>query len=267
MALQDTNLLIQMAPLPATFVGTPQELAAAMVQRYKIVSPSGSAFFVISDVEPTSNVGPWLKGGTQWWVFSNVTNRYVPLDISASETRWYWMGNSTPTDIVPPVWLKTTQDQDSETLSFGDALGWYEWNGANWVPFNSIIRSGTTLQRPTAPVEYQEYYDTDIACRIWFERGQWRTVDGVPGDVKQVAFETLAEALQFNPGWLLFGSANQALRGRFVSGATADSGGANPLTTGANVPQREAFETYFTNVTAGATPVVPAIALYTLVKS
>lgn len=268
MALQDTNLIVQMGPIPTTFRGTPAEFAVEMVRRMKIVSPTGTNFFVIGDVEPTSNQGPWLKGGTQWWVFSEDTKRYVPLDISASETRWYWMGNSVPPDINPPVWLKTTRDQTDTDSSFGEPIGWYQWNGSAWVPFNSIIRSGTTAQRPVNPVEYLEYYDTTISCRIWFERGQWRTVDGVPGDVKQVAFEVLTDALDHNPGWQVLGNANQALRGRFYSGATKDSGAtpATNLTTGAGVPSRAAFETYFTSVTAGATDVVPALALWTLVK-
>lgn len=267
MALQDTNLILSMGPLPTTFKGTPQEFAAEMIRRCKIVSASGGNFFITGNVEPTSNVGPWLKGGTQWWVFSDETKRYIPLDISASETRWYWMGNSTPAGVEPPLWLKTTKDQTTTDSSFGDAISWYEWNGSNWVSFNSILRSGTTAQRPASPAEFQEYYDTTISCRIWFERGIWRTVSGVPGDVKMVAFELLTEALTFNPGWQVLGSANQALRGRFYSGATKDSGGGpSILTTSADVPTRAAFEVYFTSITAGATLAVPALALWTLVK-
>lgn len=264
--LIDTNLIIVAGPLPTTFKGTPQELFVEMIRRMKIVSPSGTSFFVISDTEPTSNVGPWLKGGTQWYVFDEATKRYVPLDISASETRWYWMGASTPPDIVPPVWLKTTQDQTTTDSNFGRALGWYEWTGSAWRPFIGVVASGTTAERPTNPVEYERYYDTDINVEIWFNRGKWRTVAGTPGDTKFVMFETLEEALEFNPGWALVGASNQAFRGRVLSQATADSGGGNPLTTGTDVPQRQAFETFFTTVTAGAVNVVPALALYALVK-
>lgn len=267
MALQDTNLIITMGRLPTTFKNTPQNLADEMIRRMKIVSASGSSFFVVGDVEPTSNQGPWLKGGTQWWVFDDATKRYVPLDISASETRWYWMGNSTPVDINPPVWLKTSQDQTTTDSSFGQPIGWYEWNGAAWVPFNSVPRNGPTSARPVGSVDFQQYFDTDISTLIHWERGIWRTVAGTPGDVKQVMFETLAEAKVFNPGWEVVGASNQSFRGRHLVQATADSGGGNPLTTGAGVPQRQAFEVWFTTVTAGATEVVPAFALWTLVKT
>lgn len=271
MALQDTNLIILMAPIPPTFRGTPQALASEMLRRMKVVSGSGSSFFVISDVEPSSNVGPWFKGGTQLWVFdvNGGTNRYIPLDISASETRWYFMGNSTPVGVDPPLWLRTTQDQNATTLSFGDPIGFLEWNGSAWVPFNSIPRNGTTAQRPTNPVELQQYFDTDISTLIHFERGAWRTVSGTPGDIKQVAFEVLTDALTFNPGWDVLGSANQAFRGRHLVQATKDSGAtpATNLTTGAGVASRAAFETWFTSTAAGAVDNVPAIAFWTLVKT
>lgn len=264
--LIDTNLILQSAPIPATFDGTPVELQAAIISRCKIVSASGTSFFVISDIEPTSNVGPWLKNGTQWWVFSTATNRYVPLDISASETVWYFLGNSTPPGVDPPLWLKTERDATTTDSSYGRALGWYEWTGAVWRPFVGVIASGTTAERPTNPVEYERFYDTDINVEIWWNRGKWRTVSGSPGDLKFALFETLQEALQFNPGWILNGASNQAFRGRVISQATADSGGGNPLSTGAGVPQRQAFETFTHSVTAGGTDIVPAMALYALVK-
>lgn len=271
--MNDTGLVIQMGQLPATFKGTPQNLAETMVKRMKIVSPSGSNFFVTGDVEPTSDVGPWLKGGTQWYVFSSDIKRYVPLDITASEKSWYFIGKSTPTSAVPPLWLQTTKDPSDSDLSVGSPVGFYEWNGTNWIPFLGIVQSGNTAGRPAAPVEYQQYYDTDISCLIWWERSAWRTVSGVPGDIKFVAFEVLTDAISANPGWELFGASNQTFRGRWISQATKDSGGspATDLTTDPGVAHRAAFEAYGTAtpvaVAAGTLPAPPpTIALWCLVK-
>lgn len=272
--LQDTNLVLQVAQIPPTFRGTPQDLVALIVARAKIVSPSGTNFIFIGDVEPSSNVGPWLKDGTQWWVFDEATKRYAPLDISASETRWYSIGASTPTTTTPPVWLKTTKDISDVDPSVGDPLGWYVFDGAAWVPFNSVVRSGTSAERPGSPVEYQQYYDTTISCLIWWERGKWRTVSGVPGDIKLVAFEILTEALTANPGWDLFGAANQDFRGRGLWQATKDPG-ASPetdLTTSPGVAHRAAFETFGETDgvkmdVASTVPYPPGIALWTLVKT
>lgn len=272
--MQDTNLQLQVAPLKATFNGTPQQLVVEIVRRAKIVSPTGTNFIYIGDTEPTSDVGPWLKDNTKWFVFDPDIKRYVPLDISDSETKWFWMQASTPISSTPPVWLKTTKDQTEADPSHGDPIGWYTFNGVSWVPYVSIVLSGATADRPPSPVNFQQFYDTTISTLIWWERGQWRTIAGVPGDIKHVAFQTLTEALAQNPGWDLFGASNQAFRGRWISQATKDSG-ASPetvLTVGAGVAERAAFETYGETDKVkidGASPVPfpPTIALWTLVKA
>lgn len=271
--LQDTNLLLQVAPLPATFRGDPNEFLKAIIQRAKIVSPTGIQFIFVGDVEPTSNVGPWLKNGTQWWVFDPDIKRYVPLDISASETKWFQVGSTTPATSSPPVWLRTTKDQTEADPSIGDPIGWYVFDGAAWVSFTGITFSGPTASRPGSPVELQQFYDTDITCLIWWERGMWRTVAGVPGDCKFVAFPTLTEALQSNPGWEVFGASNQSLRGRIPMMAAKDSG-PNPvtvLTVNSGIAQRAAFETFGETDAVvisnpGPVPYPPQVALWFLVK-
>jgi hypothetical protein len=270
---QDTNLLIQMSPLKATFEGSPQELAIEIIRRCKIVSPTGTNFIFIGDVEPTSDVGPWLKNNTQWFVFDPEIKRYVPQDISESETKWFWMQASTPPNSTPPVWLKTTKDQTETDTSHGDPIGWYVFNGTAWVPYISIVLSGPTASRPASPVNFQQFYDTDISTLIWWERLKWRTVSGVPGDVKAVAFQTLTEATIQNPGWNVLGASNQSFRGRILMQAAKDSGAspATVLTVGANVAVRAAFETFGETdgvKVDGASPLPypPQMALWHLVK-
>jgi len=231
MALVNTNLFIQMAQLPVTFKGTPQELSLEMVKRMRIVSPNGVNFIYIGDVEPTSNVGPWLKGGTQWWVWDDNTNRYKPQDLGASFTVPYAIGNSTPSATNPPVWLRTTQDAtDLAPTSYGEPIGWYTFDGQAWIPFNSILNSGSTADRPSSPADFQEYYDTDISTRIWWERGQWRTVSGVKGDVKFVTASIATDALTQNPGWNLAATVFPQYLGMSIVSATQDPGAA-PVTS------------------------------------
>lgn len=272
MVLQATGLLIQMAPLPATFKGTPNEWAVEIVRRMRIVSPTGTNFIFIGDTEPSSNAGPWLRGGTQWWVFSPDIKRYVPLDISASETLWFQVGNTTPATGEPPVWLKTTKDQTEADPSIGRPISWYSFDGTNWVTSNGIVLSGPTTQRPAAPVEFQQFYDTDITALLWFERGQFRTVSGVPGDIKAVAFQTLTEALEANPGWEVLGASNVAIRGRYISQATKDPG-ATPeteLTVGSGITPRAAFEVFSEGLQVAPGVPIPfpaGIAIWHLVKT
>jgi len=284
MALQDTNLFISMSRLPETLDGTPQYLIEEAVRRMKIVSPTGTNFIYIGDSEPTSNVGPWLRDGKKWYVFDDEIKRYVPLDISDSETRWFWIGAIAPSSSTPPIWLRTSKDATEADPTYGDPLGWYMFNGTGWVPYVGIILSGGTGSRPATPIEYQRFYDTDISCEIWWERGTWRTVAGSPGDVKAVTHETLEDALRRNPGWELLGGDNQAWRGRLIGQATKDPGAspATDLTVNAGVAKRYARETIGETdgvsmdshthggavpVEASAVPYPPSIFLWHLVKA
>lgn len=272
MALKSTNLTIAMAPLPATFKGTPQDLATQMLLRMKILSPDGSSFISTSDTKPTSNVGPWLKGGTQWYVWDTTVNDYLPLDISPSFTIPYFIGNSTPAGTNPPLWLRTSKDASDVDPTHGIALSWSLWDGTAWVPFVAAEGVGTTAQRPTDPIDGYRFYDLDLGVEIWWERSAWRTTSGVPGDIKHVAFSTLADALLHNPGWALFGDSFPAAYGRIISQATKDPG-ASPVdsVTPIGVPPRAAFETFGTDQGYVDDPadsnVLPGqIALWTLYK-
>lgn len=134
MSLNTTNLYIQAAPLPPTFKGTPNDLFSEMVKRMRILSPSGTNFIFIGDTEPTSNVGPWLKNGSQWYVWDEATKHYVPQNISASFTAPYWTGFSTPAGTSPNLWLRSTLDPTtSNPTALGDPIQWYMWNGTAWV--------------------------------------------------------------------------------------------------------------------------------------
>lgn len=147
MALFNTQLLIQAAHLPATFKGTPDELFIAMVERMKIVSPTGISFFVTGDTMPASNQGPWLKNGKQWWVWDEELKTYIPVDVSESETKWFQVGATVPTTTTPPIWLRTTANPTEAAPNFGQPVAWYMFNGTTWVDFTSIGNRSITQSK------------------------------------------------------------------------------------------------------------------------
>lgn len=216
-ALNKTNLVIVMAPLPGDFEGTPQEMAESMVERMEIQSPVGTNFFVVGDIEPTSDQGPWLKNGDRWYVFSSTDGRYVPINIDDS-LNLFTVGSSLPGQpgVGDPVLFILT--------SGSRALSWHGWDGATWRPFSNIPPSGPTSGRPSEPADLEQYWDTDIDALIHYERGAWRTVTGVPGDIKHVLFSALADALERNPGWDYVGKDDQSIRGLVIGIATKDAG-------------------------------------------
>lgn len=219
MALNRTGLVIVAAPLPPDFCGTLQEFYAAMVERFQILSPSGIAFFSQGDVLPASDVGLFLLGGTQLFVFDANLGQYVPLDISQSETPDFFVGPNDPGPPPPegPVfWIRTNNNR---------VVGLYGWDGTSWKASANIDHSGTTAQRPVSPTDLEHYFDTDINVELRFERGAWRTAAGSPGDTKFVTHTTLAEAKRFSPGWEFLNLGDEASRGRVLSQASKDVGG------------------------------------------
>lgn len=218
-ALFQTNLVVVAAPLPADFEGNPQEFFEALVERLSIQSPVGTNFFVVGDVEPSTNQGPWLKNGNKWYVFDEDLAVYVPIDISDSLPQFYVVSDSEPSapgDGDASIWLRTVGTR---------VIAWYFWSGTAWRPGGNVPASGPTASRPTSPVDLEQYWDTDIDCLIHWERGAWRTVSGTPGDVKFVTTANYEDAIEANPGWQYVAENHQSWRGRVIGIATKNPGG------------------------------------------
>lgn len=108
-------------------------------------------------------------------------------------------------------------------------IGWYSWNGSEWVANLNNVPSGTSENRPGTATTGQLYLDTTINTLLMYERGAWRTASGSPGDCKFVNAGSLAAALTANPGWV----EDTAAAGRVIAGATAVTGEGVNDTTGA----------------------------------
>ena len=216
--LNKTSLVLVSAPLPPDFEGSPQDLFEEIISRTEIQSPVGLNFITSGSVFPASNTGLFLLGGTQLFVFDVSTGAYIPLDITSSETTLFTTGPTTPATPGaddPLLWLRTSGSR---------AIGWYAWNGSEWRPVADVPASGTTAERPTAPVDLERFWDTSINAEVHWERGAWRTVSGIPGDIKFVAHSLLTDALTANPGWQYLAQNDQSLRGLVLGVASTDPG-------------------------------------------
>jgi hypothetical protein len=104
-------------------------------------------------------------------------------------------GSATPSpDNQNLPWFKTD--------AFGNPLGLFSWNGTAWVGIASQTSAGPSTARPGSPTIGLQFYDTTIGALIFWNGVIWTTVDGVVGDIKEVMFPTLAQALTNNPGWI-----------------------------------------------------------------
>ena len=110
------------------------------------------------------------------------------------------------------IWFETTADNGPLSInSFDTNLG-------EWVSF--FPAHGTTAERPASPKDYQLFFDTTIHTMLIYERDEWRTESGSPGDIKPVTAASEAAAETQNPGWSLY----TAGAGRVLGVAGAGSG-------------------------------------------
>lgn len=120
------KITITAAPLPTNFRGTPQELIEAFLDRLEI-SVDGQSF-VVGDVMPIGNQGPWLRNGTQWWVWDVNTSTYIPLDVSSSTHPQIYIGDvaaGAPDPADFQLWLQLNGAVVNGLYYFaGNTLGW-----------------------------------------------------------------------------------------------------------------------------------------------
>lgn len=76
---QPTTFNVSVGALPEGFCGTPQQLAQAIADRLIIQVQQNLSSFVTGSIAPTSNVGPWLKDCTDWYIFDDATGGYIPV--------------------------------------------------------------------------------------------------------------------------------------------------------------------------------------------
>lgn len=210
-----------------------QQVADTFASRLQISLNQAYALFNIGSVLPTSNQGPFLLNGLQWYVWSNDLAEYIPMPLAQSQLMFF-IGNAAPDPTIYKIWWQTDSNGNAvapnwfnpklgvagQWQPFGystgqvDAFfpgtdtvtGFKQVNFAQILNMPPFLASGTTVgntaARPASPQNYQFYFDTDIGALLMYYGGGWHTVSGSPGDVKFVKAATLVAALAQNPGWV-----------------------------------------------------------------
>jgi hypothetical protein len=175
------------------------------------ISQFGSLAANPGDVKYTKNPDEIqaLPGYGQGWLGATVRNNVAPLqDMNAlqflfSRQLAYLMQAGIP------EWNAT---QDYYLGSFCNAEGTLYISQKNdnmgnsvtntnwWRPFG-LVSIGTKEDRPKSPIDGSFYYDTTISRMLMAYGSKWTTIEGAPGDIKDVYAPKLDDALGKNPGW------------------------------------------------------------------
>jgi hypothetical protein len=132
------------SPLPSGAKYTPQQLLDAIVARLVAESTNSISFFASGSVAPSSNVGPWLKDGTTWYVWDNGTAAYVPLVMAAASLK-YVASQTTPDPALYTFWIKLGTTGQAESIQFYFDGAWHDIYEAKFASYSTTAQMTTAI--------------------------------------------------------------------------------------------------------------------------
>lgn len=148
-------ITINIGALPPHVEWTPQQFADAIVSRMFLVTAQTFSLFVSGSTEPSSNVGPWLKNGTSWWVWSDAEGEYVPITIEP-ESLGYWIGPDAPDPSIYNFWIETSALGSPIALKTYYSGGWVDVYATTLADYLTITAAAATyLTIAAAAAGYQ----------------------------------------------------------------------------------------------------------------
>lgn len=142
-------LNIQMGALPPNVRWTPQQLADAIAARLSITTQQALSLFVSGSTEPSSNVGPWLKNGTEWWVWSDSDGTYVPISVPAASLG-YFVGYATPDPNVYRFWIQLNILGSPLALKTYYSGSWVDVYASQFATIDAVIAALGTMAQQNA---------------------------------------------------------------------------------------------------------------------
>jgi hypothetical protein len=143
---------IQTSPLPSGDSLTLNDFLELLPEQIQIILNEGFSTFVTGSVAPSTNEGPWLKNGTEWWVWSDSSGGYIPLVLEGTVRKTY-VQSTAPTGTIQEneLWIQTDGVQTViESFIYLNG-GWRTW-----------VKSSLNIKKETYPVGtlYQNYTDS-----------------------------------------------------------------------------------------------------------
>lgn len=161
---------LSMGSLPSTVQWTPQQLADAIAARLSLVTSQTFALFVTGSTAPTSNVGPWLKNGKEWWVWSNSDGAYVPIDI-VQASLGYIISSSAPDSSVYQFWIETAPGGSPLAIKIYFSGAWVDVYATKFADYSTTTQMNTAIAAavagiPAAPSTYPGVGSNSVAQSI-----------------------------------------------------------------------------------------------------
>ena len=179
-------LQIDFGSVPENFNGTPQEFSDFLQENARFFSTLQFALFVTGTTAPTSNVGPWLANGNEWYVWSDGDGEYVPITIN-QESLGYFIGSATPDQNIYNFWIQTDVGGSPLALKIYYSGAWVDVYASQFSNYSTTTQMNAAIADAIASIPTFSAYPAQAKCES-------QTV-AVDGTAYKVEFDTAV----FNP--------------------------------------------------------------------
>lgn len=116
-------LTFRAAPLPEGYKADPEQFKNDIVARLYAESGEAISFFASGSVAPSSNVGPWLKNGTEWYVWSDDLAMYVPITVTQASLKWIAQFGA-PDQAIYTFWIELNGSAKAIAIKYYSGGAW-----------------------------------------------------------------------------------------------------------------------------------------------
>lgn len=144
-------LTFRAAPFPEGYRADPEKLKNDIVARLYAESTQAISFFASGSVAPSSNVGPWLKNGTEWYVWSDDLAMYIPQPVPQGSLR-YVAQFDPPDESIYIFWIQLDVTGKAIAIKYFSGGAWKDVYEDKFATYSTTTEMNTAIAAAIAGI-------------------------------------------------------------------------------------------------------------------
>lgn len=138
-------LTFRSAPLPEDYSATPEQFKNDIVARLYAETTDSISFFASGSIAPTSNVGPWLKNGVEWWIWDDGVGGYIPQPTPQISLKYIAQINPPdPNDYI--LWIELNGAGKAIALKYYSGGAWKDVYEDKFALYYTSVQTDAAIQ-------------------------------------------------------------------------------------------------------------------------